>query len=274
MPPVLPVTSSARPAIKPVTPASSTALPEQKKNSEIRVINLLPSGFRSYDVKQLDVRALTLGELKYLSSAGLTQRNLVDVYKNVFLNYDVNKLTWFDFSYIVAHIAIFTVDSVFWVFHNRCPKCGEAVQIKVSKDKFVLFEELTDLKGYPVNAVIDGQNLEFGFLTVEKYLESRDKMDEMDAYLRPIYAIAAMVSNMPTDAAFEMFKKITDYEDMELLTRIAELLYHGPLPIEWTCEHCGHTDKYQVDLEVSTITPFRDDAKPLDSRITFGARSK
>jgi hypothetical protein len=273
MPPVLPVTPAPRTAVMSPAAAKSAVLPEQKKNSEIHVITLLPSDFRSYDVKQIDVRALNMGELKYLTSVGLTKRNLVELYKNVILNYDVNKLTWFDFTYIVTHIAIFTLDSVFWVFAERCANCNEILHIKVSKDRFVLFEDMQALKGYPVNAAVGGQSLKFGFLTVEKYLNTLDKIADMDEHLRSIYALAAMVTNMDTDAAFNLFKGITDYEDMELLTKISELLYHGPLPVEWTCEHCGHTDKYKVDLEVSTVTPFRDDAKSLDARISFGNAS-
>jgi hypothetical protein len=214
--------------------------------------------------------------MKYLQSGGLTKRNLVNLYKDVILNYDVNKLSWSDFSYIASHIAIFTTESVYWQFPMTCKNkaCGKPIIIKLSKDYFVTFEDTSDLKGYPLTVTIGGQDLDFGFLTVERYLDVIDNISEIDKHLQSLYTLSAMVINKDTDEAFEILKTSAKYEDDGLLIRIAELLYHDTLPIEWKCENCGHVDKYPVDVEVSTILPFRDIAESFDSRISFGKRSK
>ena len=266
--------------ILPVRPAIESPPVEQqqpaiaKPNAEIHVIKQLPSNFMAYDVKQIEIRSLTLGEMKYLQSEGLTKRNLVDLYKNVILNYDVNKLTWSDFSYIASHVAMFTTESAYWQFPMICKKCQAPITIKLSSDHFVLFEDTSDLKGYPLTVTIGGQELDFGFLSVERCLKIIDNVYEVEKHLQSLYALSAMVINKDIDEAFEILKTSTKYEDESLLIRIAELLYHDTLPVEWKCEHCGHTDKYKVDVEVSTISPFRDNAESLDSRIKFGKRSK
>jgi hypothetical protein len=86
--------------------------------------------------------------------------------------------------------------------------------------------------------------------------------------------MAGMVLNMDTDEAFEFLKEINDPTDIELLQAIDEKLYHDVKPLKLKCTECGMENNYQVDLEVSTITPFRENQRFITDRINFGKRLK
>ena len=248
-----------------------------KTSSEVIVVDVkdLPSKGLPYSVKTIELRCLTLGELKYLSSSGLSEESLVEVYKKAIHNIDVNELSWTDFLFLSTHISLFTIDSQKWTITEICQnrECGELFKNTINRETFFEFDDL-NIPDYPINVVIKGKELSFGIITVKSHMEYGEKIKDIEPHLQSVYSMAGMVLNMDTNEAFEFLKEINDPTDIELLQVIDEKLYHGVKPLKLKCTECGIESSYSVDLEVSTITPFRENQRFITDRINFGKRFK
>ena len=110
-------------------------------------------------------------------------------------------------------------------------------------------------------------------VTVNKHQQFINSLNTIeDKRLLPIYSMAHTVTNKTVEEAFEILKNVRNRKTEAALTKIDELLDHGTLPLELTCTHkdCKKQGKYKVDLEVSTLLPFREFERPDDLGIIFG----
>lgn len=246
------------------------------RSSEVLIVDVLPSKFLPYDINKLEVRSFTLGELKYLGSGDLSDESLVEVFKNCIINYDIYKLSWSDFLFLATHISLFTIPSQKWTLRNlycHNEECGKLIDKTLTKETFLEFEDL-GFSDYPINAKINGYDLEFGVLTVQSHLNFIKNPPKLSDHLISIYSLAGMVINKSIEEAFKILESTNDPIEIEMLTKIDKLLYHDVKPIKLTCDNCKKEYEYTVGLEVSTLSPFRENEKSIDSRITFGKKSK
>ena len=80
------------------------------------------------------------------------------------------------------------------------------------------------------------------------------------------------VQNKPIDEAFEFLKYDRDVKTQRAIAEIDRLLNHDTKALELACQHkhCGKKGVYKVDLEVSTLLPFRVNEGFDDLGIVFG----
>lgn len=240
--------------------------------SKVHVIGILPSMFKPYDFNKIEIRDFTFEELLYLGSENLPEESLINIYKEAILNVDVMNLSWPDFKFLMTHISLLTKPEQQWQWNLICHFCENQFQKIIDGKNFYEFKDL-DIPDYPIRATIQDKELEFGVLTVENHLKYEKESDDIPEPLLPIYALSLLVKNIPQKEAFELFKTITDEEDIDTLNEIDTLLDHDVKPMELECPHCKEKDFYKVGLEVSTITPFCESRIPSRSRISFGKRS-
>ena len=265
--------------IRPVVKTEKLAI----QDSQVFVVESheIPSKFIPYDANSLEVRAFNLGELYYLTSDGLTDQALVELYDNVISKVSVYDLSWSDFLLLASHISLFTNPDNQWKWTVGCktpatentPACKKAFDVTLDRTKFFEFEDL-DLPDYPLYATIKGKELEFGVHTVRDHLEYIETVgDIVKKYgetASSLWLSAFYIKNMEHEEAFGFIRTINNPNDIDSLREIDNLLYHDVKPIELTCPHCNQTHKYELGLEVALLRPFREQATVRTSGITFG----
>lgn len=247
--------------------------PAPINNQETLVIRELPSKFKPYSIDKIEMRSLNFGEMKYLSTDDLDNEQIISIFKSAILNINVDDFSWADFLFISTHMSLFTMDDQIWTISSYCKSCKSPILKKLNREVFFEFEEL-NIPAYPLNIKVKDKDLVLGVITVKNHLDFSNMSKDIDPAILSIFSLSFMVKNMPQEEAYKFLLSITNPDDIALFDKVDSLLYHSVKPIEIVCEKCKYVGDYKVGLEVSTITPFRENEKSLMDRISFGNPTK
>ena len=87
---------------------------------------------------------------------------------------------------------------------------------------------------------------------------------------------SSLCINLPFEEVYKDFSECKDFEDMEVLTLVDDMLDHGLKNITATCTNkfedgiCGHKTKLSVEGRQHLLLPFRKCEQSIRSRISFG----
>ena len=192
-------------------------------------------------------------------------------------NFDVRRLTFYDFLYIGHLRRISSFDSAKAVFTAHCPNCGQEVKRIVSFFDLPFYDlEFTQL---PIKATISGVELEFGLLTIGDVLQLKSE------YAFGAYPLACSIRNLSFEDAMKVLNSARG-EDIDVLEYIDKLVFHGLKPIPMKCnnvinsfevmfedeqkkEICGQEFVVEADDPLVLITPFRRSKDSIRDRISF-----
>lgn len=257
----------------PVPQLANPTVATPKRDREVYTLRDLPSKFKGYGgLDYIEIRAFTLGELKYLSS-GLTDTQVIGAFRNAILNMDAAELSYQDFMFISSHINLVTSIDQEWTLNIECHKCGHEFTLNTARDGLFKFEEL-NIPDLPIIVEFKGVEMHFDIPRLKDTLTAQALKKKFPKASDEIISLASQVRNLPPETAFTVLNGITDFDDIQLIEEIQGLMYHGVLPLEAECPECKFKGKYQVGQGVSTIKPFRKDREPLSNRIKYGSSSK
>jgi hypothetical protein len=240
-----------------------------KKNCEVWTITDLPSKFKGYPVDKIEIRSFTLGELKYLSSEGLSDSQIIDTYREAIRNIDPAELSYPDLLFIASHISVVTSEAQEWSVETICKECGQSFTDRIGKDKFFSFEELK-IPTFPLVVELNGVECHFDLPRVKDREPIAKACKDVEEMYHGLVGLAHIIRNLDTGDAYDLLKSITDLEEIALLEEIQTQLFHGVLPVKLLCSHCQKEAEYSVELEVSTVKPFREHGHTLADRIKYG----
>lgn len=250
-----------------------TLQPVVSRDRQVFTLSQVPSGFKGYPgVDYIEIRAFTLGELKYLSS-GLTDAQVIEAFRQAIRNMDAAELSYQDFIFISSYINVVTSETQDWTMEITCRSCGKDFSFETGRDGLFQFEELS-VPALPIVVEFNNVELHFDLPRLKDTLTAKELSKKFPKASEEIISLAAQVRNIPAVEAFKVLNNLTDPEDISLIEEIQKLLYHGALPISATCPECNYEGKYQVGQGVSTIKPFRTTGKSVGNRIKYGVAPK
>lgn len=240
------------------------------RNEEVVVIKGLGSRmlpYTEYGIKHLEMKSFNLNDVKYLNSKGLNYESVYKKLSEKCVNFDVMDLTFQDGLFALIYTTLFTDPKTEWIYPKKC-KCGKEVSLKVTAQEFFEFKDI-DLKVHtlPITAKIAGREFKFSPITVRQFCE----LDKLDKSLNlDMHLYALMTHEDPTEV-YEFFMNNIKPQDgnLKILKRVGEVLDHGPLPKLTECV-CGISHRFDMEQDVSKLTPFCHDEGDIDARIDFG----
>lgn len=245
------------------------------KDQQILTLKEIPSKFLTYKVKEFKLRALTLGEMLYLSSEEISPRELGDLINKCLLNYEFNDLIMADAKFMAAYLGFFTDSTRMYSFKSTCKSCGEPVSKTVSAENFFESEDIDF--DYPLDFESNGHKYTFGFFTYgdQVWLEElEDKSKYNDLILYPsLYLRQLDDKDLTRQEAYDALYSLDDPQSLELTAEIMSILKLKFKDVEIKCKKCGKTHSYPVDLEVSTLIPFQNYKGSVRDRIKGRKRS-
>lgn len=238
-------------------------------DQQILTLKEVPSKFLAYKVKEFKLRALTLGEMLYLSSDDISPRDLGDLLSKCLLNYNFYDLIMADAKFVSAYLGFFTDSSRMYSFKSTCKKCRELVSKTVSAENFFESEDLDF--DYPLDFESNGHKYTFGFFTYGDQvwideLEDKSKYNEMTLY-PSLYLRQLDDKDLSRQEAYEALYSLQDPQALDLIGEVMSILKLKFKDIKITCKKCGETHSYPVDLEVSTLVPFQNNKGSVRDRI-------
>ena len=220
-----------------IVPKPLNEVPLNLENNPYVVVSKdIPSRFLPYpEGSEIRYRPYYYGEVKnYSQSLGLSIKD-----KFLFMlsgveteGFDKLDMTLSDFMYVGLLRRMSALGDSDIIISFVCNRCGNIVEHR-SKCSEVDIEYLNVPK-LPISVnLLNGTELIFSPMTVRGYLElnSIDKGEDDLAFL------AKCCVNLPYEEVYKVMTHITDYQDVELLDKIDELLYHSVKPIQVKCKH-------------------------------------
>lgn len=223
----------------------------QQDNFFWQTMTELPSKFRPYDVRKLEWRSLTYGEMKRLSAPNLTEWDKIDIAKHAIRGIDVGELSYPDYQYLTLYIGVQTNPSRFWRVVARCPFCGHSEQKEIHPDKFV-FEDMK-IKQVPVVIRHGDHEIHLDVLRV-KDIERLKQIPDNLVY--DLALLAIMTRNIEFAEAYKLFYNM-DSQAAQLIESLEQEMFHGILPTQVVCGSCARDYGLKVGLEVADFIPFR-----------------
>jgi len=240
-------------------------------DTNVIVIKEYPSKMIAYDILNIQSRSFTVGDIRFLMSKGLDHESIIAKYNDACVNFDIYKLSLLDYFFHATTVTLFSNPQQTWIWNPKCKSCQKSIAVTVSYKNFFEFNDIV-LEGYPLFITINGVELKMGFFTVQDWLDL--KKPEYADYDIELLTFAFMIKNMEVAQAYEFIKSIVNLDDLHLLEQCEKLLgSHGLKPKELVCNECGAKDFYETELAVSDVTPFRQPADVIKSRIVFGQRN-
>jgi hypothetical protein len=204
----------------------------------------------------------------------LNQSNIDDVelYKFILEGVEVigmNKydLTFYDVLYLGWRRKTASLGASLVDVKAFCPNCDTKNTKNIALDKLD-FEDVI-VKALPMKMKIAGEELKIKFVTIGDYIDLLSKDQAEDIFC--VYAKS--VTNKSFEEAYQIFYNATG-DDLERISILDNLLYHGLKEIVMTCsnEECKH--EYEIKLnnsqEVEIIKPFRGQEAIIRDEISFG----
>ena len=144
-------------------------------------------------------------------------------------------------------------------------ECG-AVGKEIWEAKNIEFYDI-EAEGFPIIASLKNKEVEFMPLTVGDmiFLIDHGNLDTSK--------IMAKQSNMPFNDAYEFFRTLPNYDDIETIQEVGKLLRGGLRPIKATCKVCSATTEIEMEDMSTLLLPFREREISPRSRIRFGSRT-
>jgi hypothetical protein len=244
---------------EPKTPALAN-LPEIHLSAE-----KLPSKGLSYPAGcEISYRPYSFGEVKKVSQSKMTAKAAYqEVLSGISCSFGPENLTMSDFLFIGLLRKISTLGSSKATVIYRCAGCFKENSAFLNSSQME-FEDVA-IPSVPAKVSLQAGEFLFGFPTVGAliHLESLGKSED------PVHILAsACVSH-----SIEEMVPIIDScmgEDSATLEQLDSLLFHGLKPSTFKCSHCEHKNSIELDGGQALIMPFRGDAEPSKSRISFG----
>ena len=261
-------------AVKPNVGKKRPEVQDQYFSPEIAV-KQLPSGFIPYPSNvQVSYRPFSMGEIKKMGQDNISLTKKYEYVLNgiTVINMDKMQLTVADVLYLsmLRKLTIPGVESV--TVTKRCTHCGEFI---VGHRILLDTVEFEDLKTQlPLSFEFEGVKYSFSPLTIGGLLEiSEDTNDEPEDE----QLLAKTCISPGYDEALAMARKLNNdlpynNEDLIILNRIDNMMYHGVAPISIPCKECGLENKVILDEEEKgvLVLPFREDTTPFEARISVG----
>ena len=231
----------------------SMQAPQQEKkekfvlDSTYKRVTQLPSNFLSYP-KDVEVyfKPLTTGEIERLNESELSLSLKIESDMNsIFVRgMDKYQLTKDDYAYIALMRKLYSQDEVLGILTYRCEECQGINKVEFNlKDLEFTFPEVEKA---PAVIKIGDYWLQIGFMTVAGMLEL-DKLQDTKA-LQASDSYAMMVQKVGKgetletvvweEKSFEERVAIIESawgEEIEVLSTVDTMLYHGLKPIEFVC---------------------------------------
>lgn len=260
-PHILPTTPKPVPAQAPTAaPIHEAFLPEVTLD-----LTGLPSRGLPYGgAKSLKYRGYCFGEVKKVS--GETGHSIGDglnlVLSGVTCSFDPLDLTLADALFIglLRKISTFGSDKVFRAEY-LC-RCGAKNSSTVRREE-VEFEDLA-IQSLPIKAQFSFGSVKFHPITVREFI----RLSEMGKADDEI-AMLALQSDMEFNTAHDRFSKVTG-QDMAILKRVDDYLFHGLKPIHTQCVKCKTMIEVELDGGQALILPFRGPESTIEDCISFG----
>lgn len=260
-------------------------------------VTALPSNFLAYP-KDVEIyfKPLTTGEIERLneSELSLTLKIESDMNSIFVKGMDKYDLTKDDYAYIALMRKLYSQDEVLGVLNYRCEECQNMNRVEFNlKELEFTFPEVVKA---PALIEVGGYWLKIGFMTVKGMLELA-KLQETKS-LQPSDTYAMMVQGVGTgidinsitwrEKTFDEIVKIIESawgEEIEVLSTVDTMLYHGIKPMEVTCTQtpiqmvdsetqevveskvCGHKQMEDLGDIFALIFPKRRDRNYLRSKI-------
>lgn len=231
----------------------------------------LPSKFLPYpEGCSIKYRPFTFGEIKSFSQSKLTLKSRIEfMLEGIETSFPKQDLTYPDFEFILILRKYSTVGAGSFYIDVPCGGCKKELRVIFDLSK-IEFDDL-ECKALPVRTTVGvDKELVFWPLTIGKYLEFYDnkKAQEMNTELA---ILSYQVSNMPFEEAYNVIYNLSG-EDITVVQRIDNLLYHGVKNLEKVCdsEDCGYRNSVDISEEDVIFYPFRVGERPVEDRICFG----
>lgn len=237
-------------------------------DQQILKITEIPSKFLTYNVKEFNLRALTLGEMTYLGSKNLTKKEIGEIASKCLLNYDFNKLILQDAKFVLSYLGLFTDPNRSFSYINTCKECGAKISKVINSSNFFESEDIEF--DYPLDVKFGDRTFTFGFYTYEDsiWIDELDTSKYNEIILFPSLMLRQIDNkDLTREQAYEELSNLVDPDAEDILTELISILKLKFKPLQLTCKKCGHKDSYEVDLEVSTLLPFQDSNRNVRDRI-------
>lgn len=233
----------------------------------------LPSKFLPYpDGTKVFYKPYTFGELEKISGSNLSFADLSKIIMAGIETVGITKgdLDYQDYLYIAVLRKLSTFSKTTFSASFKCPYCQE--QVTASPELAMIeWGELDGIPELPLSVSIGGADLDFKSLTVDQAGEL-----EMLGYTESdIHTLAAMVSNVEFDAAYELLSNLTDGDDIAVVTMIRKLLDFGSQSTTIVCPNSKCKSKVKVTVRgIARIAePFRQSPETILNRILHGKTS-
>jgi len=242
-----------------------------KADSKILTIKEVPSKFIPYDISYIQFKALSIGQLKTINSPNLPDAELISIYNDACLNFDILDLSYQDLLFCSAYLALFTDPTQYWSLTITCNSCKHEFSHRIDSRNFLEFHDIEDIK-LPLYITVNKQELELSIFTVRDWLEYFK--EEYDNHDQDFLTYAFLIKNLKIADSYKAIYDIVDQRDLELLTHIEKKLFHGIKNPMIACPECTKKSEYNVELAVSTLKPFRKSEESFDDRIVFEPRNQ
>lgn len=257
-----------------MTTENNTLTPQTSPTTTVDIKKIPSKGITYPEGASISFRTYGYGEIKKISSSNLSEKEaFAIVLSGINTNFNKLDITFGDFMYLALFRKIATLGTPKFQVPYKSPINGITMLHTMSVEDL----EVEDLvvPSLPVKLNFqDGQNFQFGPLTVGDVLKLLEKNKLKDA----TSLMAAQVRNVDFDSAHSYLHSVSNSEDLMNLGEVERILAHNIKPIKVNC-----TEKDKNDREVTTVVtirlegrqalllPFREEGVPSRSGISFGA---
>ena len=224
-------------------------------------VEALPTGFHPYPFKRFRMKALTINQALKLGSRP-TDREIRDLIGELTDEIDAKLLVPKDLRFLIAVLAFNTEKDRSWRLDVKCPHCGNAETLGLTRKDFPPVTVLDKDAPYPLT-IFDGVHTwSLGFATVES-MERYEERDPNHDNIPEIIAQYVLKVDEETDPdkIIALLGETTDFSLIALMLRTVEKYFSiTDTYKECICPKCKK--KYRVPLsalEVTQYTPFLDE---------------
>lgn len=222
------------------------------------VVDLLPTGFRSYDVKELYVRGLYFDEsltmAQLVGGFDAKWRDLINIYSDAIRGIDLRKLEPIDLVILIQFSSIYTVSKNGWVVNMKCNHkdedgnlCGHEYQSKFDIDSFEFNDPTLKLGNIPYT--LQGKDVKIGPVTVGDMIDKERYLQDNPEVKSLIVDYACLIKDdLTLDEKVKMIRFSTN-EEINNLAEIDQDFNIVVQPISVRCPQCGKTSHVDVNLE-------------------------
>ena len=222
-----------------------------------------PKGVRVY------YRPYSLGELLKINQYNFDETELYQFIMEGIKVVGMEKedLTYYDVSYLGWRRKAVSMEASIVDTYSFCPNCDTKNSKSISLNDLDFVD--TDVKAMPIKTKINGKDLKFRYITIRDYME----LIKEDKHLDAISIYAKSVVDVPFEEAYDIIYNATG-NDLEKLSLIDIMLYHGLQRLKFTCQNKECNQEYDVEItnsqEVEILKPFRSKEDIISDEISFG----